>query len=168
LRASTDIRRLASRAPAFAGQVALFLALWLALVGAVSAHEALVGLAVAVVAAVGSTIAWPRRPVAADARSIAQLWRFPKVAAVGTWEILAVLARQLVRRIPAESLLLTVPFDGGEGDRGETRAALAVAYTSATPNFVVLGIDRERKLLVYHQVRRSPVPEMTRRLGAKA
>jgi multisubunit Na+/H+ antiporter MnhE subunit len=162
-----DRRQLASRAPAFAGQVGVFLGLWLALVGTISAHEVLVGLAVAVLAAIGSTLAWPRRPLAADARALAQLWRFPKVAAVGTWEILAVLAGHLLRGRPAESLLLSVPFDVAEDERGETRAALAVAYTSATPNFVVLGVDRERKLLVYHQVRRSPVPEMTRRLGAK-
>lgn len=162
------LRHLAAGALGFAGLVAAFLALWLVLAGRVSPHELAVGAGVAVVAAVGSSLAWPRRPMAADARSIAQLWRFPKVAAAGALDVLVVLARQLLRRIPAESLVLAVPFDAGEGDRGAARAALAVGYTSATPNFVVLGIDPDRKLLVYHQVRLRPVPEMTRRLGAKA
>ncbi|TMA33768.1 MAG: hypothetical protein E6J88_00480 [Deltaproteobacteria bacterium] len=67
----------------------------------------------------------------------------------------------------AESLFFSVPFDaGGDDDESAFRRALAVAYTSATPNSVVIGIDRKRGLLIYHQLRKSRIAEMTRRLGA--
>jgi hypothetical protein len=80
-----------------------------------------------------------------------------------------VLARQILLRDPAPSLFYSVPFDaGGDDDESSFRRALAIAWTTATPNFVVVGIDRERGLLVYHQIRRSDVPEMTKRLGVRS
>jgi multisubunit Na+/H+ antiporter MnhE subunit len=99
---------------------------------------------------------------------VAQAWRLPKYVVVGTWEIVAVLARQLFLRKPAESLFYSVPFDtGGDDDEASFRRALSIAYTTATPNFVVIGIDRDHRRLVYHQIQLSEIPEMTKRLGAK-
>lgn len=98
-----------------------------------------------------------------------QIWRFPKYAVTGTWEILTVLARQLFARHPAASLVYTVPFEAcGEDDASSTKRALAVSYTTMTPNFVVIGVDQDRCLMLYHQVKKSDVPEMTRKLGARA
>lgn len=100
---------------------------------------------------------------------LGQAWRLPKLIVTGTWEVLAVLARQVLLRRPADSLLYSVPFDAGDDhdDDSAFRRALAIAYTTATPNFVIVGIDREKGLLVYHQIQKSEVPEMTKRLGAK-
>ena len=72
-------------------------------------------------------------------------------------------------RKPAKSLFYSVPFDtGGDSDEDAFRRALAVGYTTATPNFVVVGIDREHRRLVFHQIEDSEVPEMTKQLGARA
>jgi len=152
---------------ALAGQVAVYLALWFLFTGTLSLHELLVGTAASVAAAAAGTLARPRHQPFPDLGSVAQVWRLPRHAVTGTVEILGVLARQVLAGRPAESLLLGVPFDGGPGAQGRLRAVLAVAYTSATPNFLVLGIDPERGILVFHQVKRSALPEMTRRLGAK-
>jgi multisubunit Na+/H+ antiporter MnhE subunit len=152
-------------------QAAVLLAAWFVLTGSLSLHELGVGaVAVALALLAGAQVReeWVAS-LGGQGRLVAQAWRLPRYAVTGTWEILVVLARQLAGRGRADSLLLAVPFDRGEGgprDRG--RAALAVAYTSITPNFVVLGIDWHRGLLVYHQVRRGAVPELTRRLGARA
>jgi hypothetical protein len=101
-------------------------------------------------------------------RCLAQIWRLPKYLVSGTWEVLLVLARQIFLRRPADSLTYGVSFEvGGDDDESAFRRALAIAYTTATPNFVILGIDRERGLLVYHQILKGPIPEMARRLGAK-
>jgi hypothetical protein len=45
---------------------------------------------------------------------------------------------------------------------------LAVAYTTMSPNFIVLGINTKEKGLVFHQIERSGVPKMTKNLGAIA
>jgi hypothetical protein len=61
-----------------------------------------------------------------------------------------------------------VPFEaGGDDEASAFRRALAIAWTTATPNFVIVGVDRRRGLLVYHQVRKSGIPEMTKKLGAR-
>ena len=107
-------------------------------------------------------------PLRAEWRAIAQVFRIPRYVVTGTWEICAVLWRQIVLRKPADSLIYGVRFDaGGDDDEAAFRRALAIAWTNATPNFVILGLDRPRGLLVYHQVRKSAIPQMTKRLGAR-
>jgi multisubunit Na+/H+ antiporter MnhE subunit len=138
--------------------------------GKIAADELIVAALGSVVTATASRIVLATHiaPLAAQWRAVAQIWRLPKYVVTGTWEVLAVLARQMFLRRPAESLFHAVPFDvGADDDESAMRRALAVAYTTATPNFVVVGIDREKGLLVYHQIRHSPIPEMTKRLGAR-
>jgi multisubunit Na+/H+ antiporter MnhE subunit len=154
----------------FIVQFAVALVLWHVYVGKLQRNEILFGLACSAVAAFAGHIVFEKHlaPLRAQWRSVAQIWRMPKYLLVGGWEILAVLARQMLLRQPAESLFYSVPFDdGGDDDESAFRRALAVAYTTATPNFVVIGIDREHRRLIYHQIRKSDVPEMTRRLGAR-
>jgi hypothetical protein len=93
----------------------------------------------------------------------------PWLFARGSIDIFATLLRQLFGGAPAQSLLQEVAFDVGAEDDPDAvaRRALAIGYTTMTPNFVIIGIDRQRRTMLYHQIDRSPVPEMTRRLGAR-
>jgi hypothetical protein len=139
-------------------------------VGKIAPDELLFAAAGSAVSATASTIVLEKHiaPLRAQWQALAQIWRVPKSIVTGTWEILAVLARQIFLGKPAESLFFGVPFEvGGDDDESSFRRALAIAYTNATPNFVIVGIDRERGLLVYHQVRAGRIPEMTKRLGAR-
>jgi multisubunit Na+/H+ antiporter MnhE subunit len=149
---------------------ALSFALMLLYVGKIAPDELLFAAFGSAVSATASKIVLENHiaPLRAQWRAVAQIWRVPKYVVSGTWEILAVLARQIFLRKPAESLFYAVPFDaGGDDDESAFRRALAIAYTTATPNFVIIGIDRERGLLVYHQIQLSAIPEMTKRLGAR-
>ena len=75
---------------------------------------------------------------------------------------------KLFGRKPADSLLLAVPYEALGDDPGDAaKRALAIAYTTSTPNFIVLGIDKERGTLVFHQIERGPVLEVLKRLGAR-
>jgi multisubunit Na+/H+ antiporter MnhE subunit len=164
---SRDVK---SRAWAWLFFWAIAFALWHLYAGKIGAHEAIAGAIGATVTAFASMVVLEKHiaPARAQFRSLAQAWRLPKYVVVGTWEIVSVLARQIFRGEQAPSLFFTVPFDAqGDDDESALRRALAVAYTCATPNFVILGIDRRRGLLVFHQLRESAVPEMTRRLGAR-
>lgn len=152
-------------------QFTIAFALWFLYVGKLAPSEFVFGVVSAAIAAFASQIVFAKHiaPLRAEWRSVAQVWRMPKYLVVGGWEIVSVLFRQIFLRKPAESLFYSVPFEtGGDSDEDAFRRALAVSYTCATPNFVVVGIDMEHRRLVYHQIQKSDVPEMTKRLGAKA
>jgi len=103
-----------------------------------------------------------------DGKGLLQAWRLPGYMITGCYEIFEVLFAQLFLRKPAPSLLLQVPYEYLSDDPfAEAMRILAVGYTTSTPNFVVLGIDEERGMLVFHQIKRGPVLEMTKRLGAR-
>jgi multisubunit Na+/H+ antiporter MnhE subunit len=86
-------------------------------------------------------------------RDIIQGWRLPWYAIDGTLEVMHGLAKQLFTRNGAPSFTGTVPFDvGGDDPESAGRRALAISYTTITPNFVVLGIIPEQRLLLYHQI----------------
>lgn len=151
-------------------QFAAAYALWFLFVGELTVDEALFGLVGAGVTAFASQAVMGRHlaPLRARWRDVLQIWRLPRYLLSGSWLILAVLARQVLLGQPAGSLLLEVPFDpGGDDDESAVRRALAIIYSCSTPNFVVLGVDRQRGRLIYHQLRRAPVPAMTVRLGAR-
>ncbi len=142
---------------------------WITLTQRAVASELLVGAVVAVLAAVASHVVWSRNGATfwGAGRIVLSGWQVIRYAATGTFEILGVLFRHLAGR-RAPSLLLSVRFEpGGPDALAQARRALAVAYTSMTPNFIVLGLDRQRHLLWYHQVKRGEIPEMTRRMGAR-
>lgn len=152
-------------------QAAVLFAWWLLLVGTTDTREVLAGAAAALAGAIAMHVVAKQHLAKFMGRLdwLLQIWRMPKYVLTGTWRVLNVLTRQLVGRRPAPSLLLEVDFDAcGNDDASSTKRALAVAYTTMTPNFVVIGIDQDRCKMVYHQVRKSEVPQMTRRLGARA
>ncbi len=98
-----------------------------------------------------------------------QVWRIPGYVLDGCW----VLARRLARRIflhdRSAGLFQLVAFDpGGKDSRSAARRALAIFYTTLPPNFVIIGIDRRHRRMLFHQVEKDEVPAVTRRLGARA
>jgi hypothetical protein len=85
----------------------------------------------------------------------------------GTAVIFWVLLRRIILGREPDSLLRLIPFDaGGPTARAAARRALALTLTTIPPNFIVIGIDEDKGMLV-HQVQESGVPEVTKRLGAK-
>lgn len=152
-------------------QAALWLGAWLLFTGKFTRAELVVGVACALVATVASEIAWGTHLTAfgADPRALAQAYYLPGLMLSGTFEIFKVLFRHLFTRHKAESLMLAVDFDCGAPDdpHAAARRALAVGYTTMTPNFVILGIDEKKGRMLYHQIAKSDVPKMTQKLGAK-
>lgn len=176
----------------------IHIALWTLFISKFDVRETWIGL-IASLAAVAGAVAYGRtglvqfRPVWAD---LIQIWRMPKYLFIGTWEILCGLGMQLFQPGGAPSWILAVPFEIGRDDpQSAARRALAVAYTTATPNFVVLGTwpdpserkdpeprgpdlqppspshqvkpaEPEQGLLLYHQIKRGEVLEMVKKLGA--
>lgn len=96
----------------------------------------------------------------------------PKYVLLGTSEALKAMVLQMSRSNQTLSFLQFVPFEVGSGDfSSQIRMALAIIYTTSTPNFVILGIDYKlgetEGKLIYHQLLKTSVPKMTQKLGAK-
>ena len=102
-------------------------------------------------------------------KNLLEAWRLPYYAVQGTYEMGKALAQQLFTSQGADSVIRAVPFDvGGDDAAAAGRRALAVGYTTMTPNFIVMGIVRKQRLLLYHQIIPGEVLQMTINLGAEA
>jgi len=133
--------------------------------------EVYVGIGAAAIAATASAVFESLGVVAFRPRllDLLRAWRIVGYMFSGSWELLKAMAMQIFTRPGAQSIVFAVPFDLGEDDdpRAAARRALAIIYTTMTPNFVVLGLDRKNRLMLYHQVLSGPVLEITKELGAK-
>lgn len=149
----------------------LWFGAWLLLVEKFDPPELVAGAICALIAAIASELAWGTHlnQFTGNVRALVQAYHMPWLMLQGTVEIFKVLFRHLFTSKKAESLMLAVDFDAGEADdpNDAMRRALAIGYTTMTPNFVVIGIDQDKGRMLYHQIARSEVPKMTRNLGAK-
>jgi hypothetical protein len=154
----------------FAVSVVLAYIAWLAFVGNISGQELVLGGASAVFSSALSALVLKQMgiPLRIRLRDVVQLLWIPWYLVYGSWEILSVLCTDLAGVKRAESLFRTVSYECLSGPRGFVRRALAVAGTTATPNFIVVGIDTRRELLLFYQIRRSDIPQITKNLGARA
>lgn len=144
--------------------------LWILLVSGTKPEEMIVG-AISTVLTVAFTAYGVRRSavrVRLGWIDVAQVAYVPIYLVFGIWEILSVLFLDLLQIKSAESLYRAVRFETATGPESAGRQLLAIVYTTATPNFIILGIDRKSHWMLFYQLRRSGIPAMTRHLGAKA
>jgi multisubunit Na+/H+ antiporter MnhE subunit len=157
--------------PQYVLTLPFFYLLWLLFVGTFSRHELLVGVAAAALAVSGLLVIESYYPAhfSPTLGELLSLWRCPWYLISGTWEITAVAAKDLLGIERAKSLFRMVPFEAGTKDdpHATARRVLAVVYTTVAPNFIVLGINSSDKKLLFHQIQRSSVPQMTQELGAR-
>jgi hypothetical protein len=143
--------------------------LWLLFVNTTHKHELWLAAASSIIAATAAEIV--RALPFADFRPrlglVLQAWREPWYIVEGCATIFWVFAKHFFK--PEPSVLREVVFDpGGSDPASAARRALAIAYTTTPPNFVVLGIDFDKRVMLVHQVSQSYTPTMTRNLGAKS
>jgi multisubunit Na+/H+ antiporter MnhE subunit len=92
----------------------------------------------------------------------------PRETLEGTWQLLKAIAMEAFTRRGAQSSIVALPFAvGGDDPQAAARRALAITYTTITPNTVVLGISHEQKQMLFHQLSPAKTSIMLRRLGAR-
>ncbi len=147
------------------------LLLWAGFTAGFKVHEMLVG-AVATAATVAflanvlrtETFAFDLR-----LRDVLQVWQLPAAIARDSWILIVVLFKDLLGWERAGSFYLTCGFKTSRRDPLLVgRSALAVMYTTMSPNMMVIGIDPEQSLMLFHQLKRDAVPEYSQALGAYA
>ena len=150
----------------------IFYVSWVTFVGTLAFHELLLGVIATFVATLGLFIINRKYPakLSSTLPEVLSLWYVPWYLVSDTWKIIAVAGKDLLGIKRAGSLFRTLQFDAGTKDEPSAvgRRVLAVVYTTMTPGTVVLGINVSDQKMLLHELVSSPLPKMTRDLGARA
>ena len=143
---------------------------WIGFVGSLHAHEMIVGAVVVALSTAFCNKVYRSEKLAFDLRlgDLVQCWRIPWYILSGCYEISWLLLKDLAGE-RAESLYRVCGFRTGMRDPIVVgRTALAIAFTTTAPNFIIIGIDPHQNHMSFHQIQRSEIPKMTQALGAGA
>ena len=145
--------------------------LWVLFVSSsISPHEILLG-AACVIATVVFTFFTARTMgvrFGLRLRDFAEGWRIPWYIVSDLVSVTVLLIEDTFHIGRAENLFRVCGFDTSKHDPVRVaRTVLAIAYSTCSPNCIVIGIDQTQSRMLFHQLRRSNVPIMTKRLGAK-
>lgn len=139
-------------------------ALWLWLVDSLALPEVWVGLAVAALATILALAVWLFSPVRFRPR--VRWARLLSGVPLGVLRDSGILGLALWRRLARGERsrgafrLVRFPAAGDDDPESVTWRAFVIAATSITPNTYVIGVDRERKTVLVHQL----VPESAEQL----
>lgn len=142
-------------------------AIWLWLVDSLALPEVLVGLAVAALAATLALAMWRYSLVRFRPRLrwVGLLKGVPIGVLRDSGVLGVVLWRRLVQRERSRGAFRVVPFSGvGDDAESATWRAFAIVATSITPNTYVIGVDRERKVALVHQLMPERAEQLRRRV----
>jgi hypothetical protein len=151
--------------------ILLMAAEWILLVSGTRPHEMIVGAICVLVSALFLAGVKKMSTLVLDfhVSDVIQGWRIPWYVLGDCYTITAVLLRDLFTSRRAESLYRVSGFKTSKDDpRLVARRVLATAYTTTAPNSIVIGIDFNQSRMLFHEIKRSGVSEMTKRLGANS
>jgi hypothetical protein len=141
---------------------------WLAFIADLQPDDLYVGIPAVILSVAFAFFAIRRLPIRFQPtlRDLFQAWHLIKDVPIDIARILWVLVLDVAGR-RAESLFRAAPWREAKATpHGTAVRALAVGYTTVSPNCVVIGIDCGRGKIFFHQLRASPLSRMTRNLGA--
>ncbi len=143
-------------------------ALWVVFVAGFQPNEMLVGAGSVAASVAFLSLMWRAQQdhVLFRARDVAQVWRVPGQVAGDAFAILRLLWQDLAGGSRPPSTYEVYRFDAAPPcPEVVGRELLAVAYLTASPNSIVLGVDERLRMLMVHQLASGPTPELARRLG---
>ena len=143
---------------------------WVLLVAGVKTHEMVVG-GFSVAAATAFLCAILRSEALRlnfALRDVATLWRVPWYILTNSLTLCSVLGRDLLGLESPGSYYRVSGFKTSKTNPTLiARRVLATAYTTVSPNSIVIGVDYEQSRMLLHQVKRAEVSEMTKQLGGQ-
>ena len=144
--------------------------LWIAFVNTLNPHELLIGALASLATVLFTTFVCrlSTQDFSLHPSDVIQLWRIPWYIVVDVYVVTVVVFKDLFSLEEAQSLYRVCGFDTSVHDPvRKARTVMAIAYTTASPNIIVVGIDPTQSRMLFHQVKSGKVPEMTKALGAK-
>jgi multisubunit Na+/H+ antiporter MnhE subunit len=159
------------KAVVFSSVEFLFLfGLWMLFVSQTPRAELVAGIFAAAIGAVADGVVKAKRLAKFRPRP-RWLWLFswePWYVLTGSAAIMWALARRLMGK-RSEAQFRAVPFRAGGNDpESAARRALAITLTTVSPETIVVGIDRERDLMLLHLIAPASTPKIARPLGAQS
>lgn len=148
----------------------LMAAEWILLVAGTQPHEMLVGGFSILLSAI---FVWrvhrsSKLRLRFEVRDLVECSRLPWYVLSDSALITLLLFRDVFLRRPVQSFYRVCGFISSKDDPLLlARRVLATACTTASPNSVVIGIDYTQSRLLFHQLTRSSVSKMAKRLGAQ-
>lgn len=150
--------------------LAAILVLWPVFTGSVARDELLVGVVVLLLTLAFLRLLEHCMPVRVRfrLREIVQVWRLPGEMLRDVAQLTGLLMRSLVHGEVPRSRYRLLRW-GGDVSSAEARGreVLLVTYLSATPNSIVLGVDRDESLVVLHETVPAAASGTARALGAQ-
>jgi len=145
------------------------MAFWLLFTGSFDLHELMLGGVFTLVTLILTALAWRDMGVffIPTLKQLACLWRLPWYVLRDSIQVTIVLLEDITGIRSAGSHFRAVRFPCS-GSRLRERIVLATAGITVTPSTIVLGVTDDH--LLYHELKRSPVPQMIldlRDLGAR-
>lgn len=150
-------------------QIVTLAVFWIACVATFHVHEMIVGIAavtlsVAFCVWIVHTLPLEFRPTLRD---LAQIRHLARSIATDLVQVTSILVRDFAGH-PAPSHFLSAPWSAvANTGRDTARRALAVAYTTVSPNCIIIGIDCGRRQILVHELQPSGLSRMTRSLGGE-
>lgn len=143
---------------------------WLLYTGKLERNELLIGLPAAILAMLASEVVRgeEHEKFGPNAGMWLPLWRVPteilRDSLLISWKLLS--AASAWRR-PA-GRFLAIQFEAGGADsRSVARRTLAIGLSTISPNSIIIGIDRRRNLLLFHQLVNDKMPQPAYILGRR-
>lgn len=150
--------------------VAVTVGLWLIFVASFEPHEMIVGV-VCVLLTILFTYSVARSlglALEIRLRDLAHAYRIPWYELTGNWTLVLVLFKDLLGISRAQNCFRVCGFDSSRHDPvRRARTVMAVAFTTASPNSIVIGIEPSLSRMLFHQISPTGVQRMAKSLGAK-
>ncbi len=144
------------------------LILWVCFTFSLSIAELLVGAASAALTVVALECAFRTEPLFFHPTwtMFGQIRKLPVLIVKGLSALICVLWRRM-RGGRSESVFRLVRFSAtGATPKEAAQRALVISFSTTPPNSIVVGIDREKQQILLHQVKKTALPELIRKLEA--
>lgn len=97
-------------------------------------------------------------------QGLLQAWRLPALILRGTWILIEELTQTVQGKSRHTAFSLASFHATGTDSRSAARRALAIVFGTLPPNSLIIGIDRKSGTILFHQLRKEPLPHIVRRV----
>ena len=145
---------------------ALLLAAWLIFAASLNAQEWAFGTFAAAAGGLAFRVSTRAAPLCfrPPFRAPLQAWRLPSLILHGTWILIEELARTIQKKRRRSVFRLASFHATGSDSRSAARRALAIIFGTLPPNSLIIGIDRKSGVILFHQLRKEPLPDIVPRV----
>lgn len=145
---------------------ALLFAAWLILAASLNREEWFFGTLGAAAGVLAFRVSIQAEPLCfrPPLQAFLQAWRLPGLILGGTLILIEEFARAIQEKRKHSAFRLASFHASGTGSGSAAKRALAIIFGTLPPNSLIIGIDRKSGTILFHQLRKEPLPQIVRRM----